>query len=608
MSSEEEELPRYSLRLLPIRLRPGAYKETAVRKPKRKASKTKAIPQINENQLLIFSLQDYQIIPNSYYHPYDINNKLSEFRVSWKTQQNISILNPKYAEQSIQKIDLETIWQNIKITFTQPWEVTTRLDRLPTNLNTDISEIKSLSFSDIIIYLVNNDILITKYQADISKVIHLDQNQLIQAYLPSFRTKSITKIESETIEIQKPDYHLGTDSEIDYSSLERENSSSERDNSSSEINNTDSDTETDSIENIIVHNINMADQTAMGMLGKPSPFTGKDANALPEFLKSYDKWAAYRTFDDAAKLKTFPLLLLEGASRFYDELPANKKDTYAHLKEAIQERYKISEVNKINNISNLWQQKQKSGQSSLDFIDDVKFSAKILEVSEDEIKNIILKGLHPQIRSYVIQNNHEDIEQIQTSAKIAENSYFVDAGEPAMVSVLEKFGEELSKLSSVVANLSIRPRSKSPTTPKKVTFTEASRSRSASPNNRNDLNRFRSRSPSFQSSSQSANNYNSRDNREFSNRQSTGQSGNNYNSRDSRQLNNQRSRYNSGNNRQGWQSNDSQKPQCNRCGYYHFQSQRCPATGKSCNICSKQNHFASMCRTSRGRSNNQTTE
>jgi len=36
--------------------------------------------------------------------------------------------------------------------------------------------------------------------------------------------------------------------------------------------------------------------------------------------------------------------------------------------------------------------------------------------------------------------------------------------------------------------------------------------------------------------------------------------------------------------------------QCDRCGYQHAKSYRCPATGKTCNNCKGRGHFAKMCR------------
>lgn len=43
---------------------------------------------------------------------------------------------------------------------------------------------------------------------------------------------------------------------------------------------------------------------------------------------------------------------------------------------------------------------------------------------------------------------------------------------------------------------------------------------------------------------------------------------------------------------------------CPRCGRLHSRSARCPADGKTCNMCKKPNHFAKMCFAPRGRYSN----
>ena len=40
----------------------------------------------------------------------------------------------------------------------------------------------------------------------------------------------------------------------------------------------------------------------------------------------------------------------------------------------------------------------------------------------------------------------------------------------------------------------------------------------------------------------------------------------------------------------------SQKKKCGRCGYDYPHTGKCPADGKTCTVCKKANHFASVCR------------
>ena len=44
------------------------------------------------------------------------------------------------------------------------------------------------------------------------------------------------------------------------------------------------------------------------------------------------------------------------------------------------------------------------------------------------------------------------------------------------------------------------------------------------------------------------------------------------------------------------QAASSQKKKCGRCGYEYPHTGKCPADGKTCTVCKKANHFASVCR------------
>ena len=52
----------------------------------------------------------------------------------------------------------------------------------------------------------------------------------------------------------------------------------------------------------------------------------------------------------------------------------------------------------------------------------------------------------------------------------------------------------------------------------------------------------------------------------------------------------------------GHNSKISREQLCSNCGYeVHLEGKSCPAFGKRCNICSKYNHFAAVCRSEKGR-------
>ncbi|XP_055309197.1 myb-like protein F, partial [Sitodiplosis mosellana] len=77
-------------------------------------------------------------------------------------------------------------------------------------------------------------------------------------------------------------------------------------------------------------------------------------------------------------------------------------------------------------------------------------------------------------------------------------------------------------------------------------------------------------------------------------RATTWQGNTQYRSNASRNSGNSNSR-GSNNNSENSRNNTNQS-KCKRCGYNHNFNDKCPAQGKTCNVCSKPNHFGSVCK------------
>ena len=363
-----------------------------------------------------------------------------------------------------------------------------------------------------------------------------------------------------------------------------------------------------SIEDNLLVSVLMAENLNMSLLGKPKEFTG-DPLELSSFLKAFDKWALYRKFTAGEKCNTLPLLLKGEAERYLDEIPAADKDSYEKIVALLNDRYSLTEVNQLEKISKLWELKQLPGDSALSFIENVRHLASQLGVLDDEVRRIVLRGLHPQIRAYVIQHDHDSIENVIKFTKVAENSYSTVPTETNMVEVFEKFDSKLEMLNTMVNSLQVsdNKRSRSPAegNGKRVRFDDRNRSVIPACNYGASDEGYLDRNGLHQSGAG------------FGRHNGRGYQGSQmFSGYGSVRMSRVRDNYNAsrgrrfggrlqGNQFRGSYPNTYQNrlSECFKCANFHG-NDRCPASGKVCYNCRKIGHFSKVCRSVR-RSGNQ---
>lgn len=117
---------------------------------------------------------------------------------------------------------------------------------------------------------------------------------------------------------------------------------------------------------------------------------------------------------------TLPLFFKENALRWYISLPDNVKDDFDSLKDAFLNRYGPDERTKWKRTAALYQLQQGIHQSVEDFITLVMAQAADVDLQEDQIQVIVLNGLKPNIRQFVIQKQYRDLDELRTTAKLGE--------------------------------------------------------------------------------------------------------------------------------------------------------------------------------------------
>jgi len=305
---------------------------------------------------------------------------------------------------------------------------------------------------------------------------------------------------------------------------------------------------------------------------KPPTYCGKTDEDADSFMKQFKRYAVYREIegDDGKQLKLFSVVLKESASDWLDALPNASKDTFAHLKEAFEQRYQTTTAIKYRSAKDIFARKQAENESVDDYVTKMRRLGGMINVPDNILCFAIINGLKPHIASHVTQVNPDTVSSILEAARLAELTALAAASfddsavckqMAEMQSEMRRLGQRLDRATTV----SVSP-SRSPTPERRSVSFDVSSSRPFSgPQQRQQFSR---RGP-FRGGRYS------QPGRWFQTpqRQDQGQTGDSYN------------RASSG------------EDGCSRCGMYHALHAYCPASNRSkvCNYCQKPGHFSAVC-------------
>jgi hypothetical protein len=354
-------------------------------------------------------------------------------------------------------------------------------------------------------------------------------------------------------------------------------------------------------------------------------FDGNVNQNAEDFLSSFQIYVSYKRFcnDEPTVISSFCLLLRDKALQWFHSLPDHTKRSWHDLKTAFLERFSPLRRKTWQSKASLWSMKQKPNQNVSEYISEVQRMAGLINVDNATAFDVMFNGVLPKIRSFLLQKEVDNIEDLIKYSRQAEDLNIPDQN--ANSEILETMKQIQLKLDSVnVRPVSPVPRSSSQK--RHVSFDSSNR---------------RSTSPAHQhSESASSQDYPCRESRPRPIRYNTNSFNNQpqlnqqYNA--PRQTNNFRQTYYTPNMQPSYsyQRTNTYQPRytaaprqyynnaprqynasamqnynatqsyggatlnvCGNCGSYH-QRGRCKAFGVQCNGCLRYNHFESMCRSS----------
>ena len=181
------------------------------------------------------------------------------------------------------------------------------------------------------------------------------------------------------------------------------------------------------------------------------PFEGNVTEDAKIWLTRFELYTASKGIKDAAAKATLPLFFKDKALKWYINLSQEVKGNYLELKAAFLKRYGPDNTMIWQRTTTLFQRKQLVNESAEDFVSDIIASGSDLNIPEEQIRHIIVSGLRPHIRQFVLQKQTETIDELRSAAKLAELTTIDTSTEQAQLrATISSLEQQVQAMSSLV--------------------------------------------------------------------------------------------------------------------------------------------------------------
>ena len=184
-------------------------------------------------------------------------------------------------------------------------------------------------------------------------------------------------------------------------------------------------------------------------LTHPVKFSGLAEENSHDFIKRLEQYAGYNKIVGEQKAQLFAILLRGLASDWYDTLDGNIKTDYDLLKQSFMQHFQSQSIQFLNQ-QKLETHRLEEGQSIETYINTVMKMSNNLNLSENEKKMALLRGLPAEMKADIIVHNPDNVINTIQKLRLVHESYSMKKQEKKNK---ESRSYDLASLGAAVANI-----------------------------------------------------------------------------------------------------------------------------------------------------------
>jgi len=133
--------------------------------------------------------------------------------------------------------------------------------------------------------------------------------------------------------------------------------------------------------------------------------------------------------DETDQLAAFPLYLKDGAIDWYDTLGQDVRNNMEQLLKEFQSFFCPSPIDHVLQAESVFTRVQRPNERVRDYVSAVqKLARRLPALDEGILKCIILRGLRPNIKAFVLQQRADTIAEILEATRVAESAGIATMG------------------------------------------------------------------------------------------------------------------------------------------------------------------------------------
>ena len=150
------------------------------------------------------------------------------------------------------------------------------------------------------------------------------------------------------------------------------------------------------------------------------------------WLRNFERFAKLKSRSDDQFTSAFPLYLRQIATLLYDAVPEATQKNITNIKKLFLDRFIPTSVNRWKEMETFLNKKQGEAQSVEEFCEEVHRLADQLGKDEESVKDVIIRGLRPSLRQFVLTRDHSSLTNV-TNARLAQS--LSTTNDPALTSI-----------------------------------------------------------------------------------------------------------------------------------------------------------------------------